>query len=201
MSAGRPEFPLEALNINGPTYLKHALTSCTDPLKAIEEFQVWYMNFISSNQVGPDYLIFAIFCLSRPLNINIKEFVSWLTIRLPLWQYQKSNRRLSENAGMCSLVKHNRVILQWVLRYQGIHLLVKERSDYKFVGPKPTSIFDIRIEKVSYIHQLLQLVNFCQWIRNKSKEGSELIMGQLLPKLASLHVKSTEKILLAEPIV
>lgn len=40
MSAGRSEFPLEAVNINGPTYLKHALTSCTDPLKAIEEFQI-----------------------------------------------------------------------------------------------------------------------------------------------------------------
>lgn len=34
------EFPLEAVNFNGPSYLKHALTSCTDPLKAIEEFQV-----------------------------------------------------------------------------------------------------------------------------------------------------------------
>lgn len=34
------EFPLEAVNFHGPSYLKHALTSCTDPLKAIEEFQV-----------------------------------------------------------------------------------------------------------------------------------------------------------------
>jgi len=34
------EFPLEALKVQGPAYLKAALTSCTDPLKAIEEFQV-----------------------------------------------------------------------------------------------------------------------------------------------------------------
>ncbi|EFA00606.1 negative elongation factor B [Tribolium castaneum] len=40
MSSSRNDFPLEALNIHGPTFLKHALTSCTDPLKAIEEFQV-----------------------------------------------------------------------------------------------------------------------------------------------------------------
>lgn len=37
------EFPLEAVNFHGPSYLKHALTSCTDPLKAIEEFQVSYI--------------------------------------------------------------------------------------------------------------------------------------------------------------
>jgi negative elongation factor B len=40
MSSSRNDFPLEALNIHGPNFLKHALTSCTDPLKAIEEFQV-----------------------------------------------------------------------------------------------------------------------------------------------------------------
>ncbi|XP_066138265.1 negative elongation factor B [Euwallacea fornicatus] len=34
------DFPLEALKVQGPSYLKAALTSCTDPLKAIEEFQV-----------------------------------------------------------------------------------------------------------------------------------------------------------------
>lgn len=39
------EFPLEAVNVNGPNYLKHALTSCTDPLKAIEEFQVLFTIF------------------------------------------------------------------------------------------------------------------------------------------------------------
>ncbi|CAH0546823.1 unnamed protein product [Brassicogethes aeneus] len=39
-STSKNEFPLEALKVNGPNYLKHALTSCTDPLKAIEEFQV-----------------------------------------------------------------------------------------------------------------------------------------------------------------
>ncbi|KAB0797061.1 hypothetical protein PPYR_11122 [Photinus pyralis] len=38
--ASKPEFPLDAVGVNGPTYLKHALTSCTDPLKAIEEFQI-----------------------------------------------------------------------------------------------------------------------------------------------------------------
>ncbi|KAJ8957082.1 hypothetical protein NQ318_007295 [Aromia moschata] len=37
---GTNDFPLEALKVHGPNYLKHALTSCTDPLKAIEEFQV-----------------------------------------------------------------------------------------------------------------------------------------------------------------
>ncbi|KAK5642952.1 hypothetical protein RI129_009119 [Pyrocoelia pectoralis] len=36
----KPDFPLDAVGVNGPTYLKHALTSCTDPLKAIEEFQI-----------------------------------------------------------------------------------------------------------------------------------------------------------------
>ncbi|KAL1517067.1 hypothetical protein ABEB36_000880 [Hypothenemus hampei] len=34
------DFPLETLKVQGPSYLKAALTSCTDPLKAIEEFQV-----------------------------------------------------------------------------------------------------------------------------------------------------------------
>lgn len=31
---------LEDLGIPGPVFLRDALTSCTDPLKAIEEFQV-----------------------------------------------------------------------------------------------------------------------------------------------------------------
>ncbi|ENN73145.1 negative elongation factor B [Dendroctonus ponderosae] len=39
-TARHTEFPLEAVKVQGPTYLKAALTSCTDPLKAIEEFQV-----------------------------------------------------------------------------------------------------------------------------------------------------------------
>lgn len=46
MSSSR-DFPLEAANFHGPTYLKHALTSCTDPLKAIEEFQVIIINLIT----------------------------------------------------------------------------------------------------------------------------------------------------------
>lgn len=42
---GNTDFPLEALKVHGPNYLKHALTSCTDPLKAIEEFQVMNLVF------------------------------------------------------------------------------------------------------------------------------------------------------------
>ena len=37
-------FGLEEIGIPGRDYLKEALTSCTDPLKAIEDFQVC-MNF------------------------------------------------------------------------------------------------------------------------------------------------------------
>ena len=33
-------FGLEEIDIPGRDYLKEALTSCTDPLKAIEDFQV-----------------------------------------------------------------------------------------------------------------------------------------------------------------
>lgn len=40
MSSNKPEFVLEAVGIQGPNFLKHALTNCTDPLKAIEQFQV-----------------------------------------------------------------------------------------------------------------------------------------------------------------
>lgn len=40
MSSSKPDFPLEAVNVHGPTYLKNALLSCTDPMKAIEQFQV-----------------------------------------------------------------------------------------------------------------------------------------------------------------
>lgn len=38
-----PKFPgngLEEVNVPGQNYLRDALTSCTDPLKAIETFQV-----------------------------------------------------------------------------------------------------------------------------------------------------------------
>lgn len=31
---------LEEIGVAGPNFLRNALTSCTDPLKAIEEFQV-----------------------------------------------------------------------------------------------------------------------------------------------------------------
>lgn len=39
-----PKFPgtgLEEVNVPGQNYLRDALTSCTDPLKAIETFQVF----------------------------------------------------------------------------------------------------------------------------------------------------------------
>ena len=35
-----PGFGLEEIGIPGGSYLKESLTHCTDPLKAIEEFQV-----------------------------------------------------------------------------------------------------------------------------------------------------------------
>ena len=35
-------FGLEEIGIPGRDYLREALTSCTDPLKAIEDFQVTY---------------------------------------------------------------------------------------------------------------------------------------------------------------
>lgn len=41
--ANVPKFPgtgLEDVNVPGQTYLRDSLTSCTDPLKAIETFQV-----------------------------------------------------------------------------------------------------------------------------------------------------------------
>lgn len=37
---------LEEVNIPGQAYLREALTSCTDPLKAIESFQVIVYKFI-----------------------------------------------------------------------------------------------------------------------------------------------------------
>ena len=41
-------FGLEEIGIPGRDYLKEALTSCTDPLKAIEDFQViYYLDFLS----------------------------------------------------------------------------------------------------------------------------------------------------------
>ncbi len=36
-----PGTGLEDIGVPGQNYLRDALTSCTDPLKAIEEFQVW----------------------------------------------------------------------------------------------------------------------------------------------------------------
>lgn len=44
-----PKFPgtgLEEVNVPGQNYLRDALTSCTDPLKAIETFQVGFCTFI-----------------------------------------------------------------------------------------------------------------------------------------------------------
>ena len=39
---------LEEVGIPGPDNLKEALTNCSDPLSAIEEFQVKTVNFILS---------------------------------------------------------------------------------------------------------------------------------------------------------
>ena len=39
---GVPGDSLEDLGIPGQNFLSDALTSCTDPLKAIEEFQVFF---------------------------------------------------------------------------------------------------------------------------------------------------------------
>lgn len=43
-----PKLPgtgLEEVNIAGQSFLRDALTSCTDPLKAIETFQVSFIDF------------------------------------------------------------------------------------------------------------------------------------------------------------
>lgn len=45
---GTPGDNLEDLGIPGQAFLRDALTSCTDPLKAIEEFQVITSLFIFS---------------------------------------------------------------------------------------------------------------------------------------------------------
>ena len=37
---GGPGFGLEEIGIPGRDFLREALTSCTDPLKAIEDFQI-----------------------------------------------------------------------------------------------------------------------------------------------------------------
>lgn len=39
------EWGLEEAGVPGPDFLRNALTSCTDPLKAIEEFQVPIRHF------------------------------------------------------------------------------------------------------------------------------------------------------------
>jgi len=39
---------LEDLDIPGQVFLRDALTSCTDPLKAIEEFQVIKIHILSN---------------------------------------------------------------------------------------------------------------------------------------------------------
>ncbi len=39
-SSSNSTFGLEEIGIPGPDFLREALTSCTDPLKAIEDFQV-----------------------------------------------------------------------------------------------------------------------------------------------------------------
>ena len=40
-------FGLEEIGIPGRDYLREALTSCTDPLKAIEDFQVDFILHLS----------------------------------------------------------------------------------------------------------------------------------------------------------
>lgn len=75
MSTNRSEFPLEAVNINGPTFLKHALTSCTDPLKAIEEFQV------SKYQL---YFMYCIVSYLIPIQITNGILLPSLRPMLPL---------------------------------------------------------------------------------------------------------------------
>lgn len=44
-----PKFPgtgLEEVNVPGQSYLRESLTSCTDPLKAIETFQVYHLKYL-----------------------------------------------------------------------------------------------------------------------------------------------------------
>jgi negative elongation factor B len=47
-SNNEPGNGLEDLDIPGQVFLRDALTSCTDPLKAIEEFQVIKIYVLSS---------------------------------------------------------------------------------------------------------------------------------------------------------
>ena len=48
-------FGLEEIGIPGRDYLKEALTSCTDPLKAIEDFQViYYLDFLCKIRLQPN---------------------------------------------------------------------------------------------------------------------------------------------------
>ena len=52
-SGGSAGFGLEEIGIPGREFLREALTSCTDPLKAIEDFQVRIL-FVCTERVGPD---------------------------------------------------------------------------------------------------------------------------------------------------
>ena len=44
--------PLSAVGIGGPTHLREALTNCTDPLQAIEEFQVYSLTVHNYTQLN-----------------------------------------------------------------------------------------------------------------------------------------------------
>lgn len=65
-------FGLEEIGIPGGVYLKESLTHCTDPLKAIEEFQV-------RGQIAS----WAIFCCYKsewfmPINLGLVTYFVWL---------------------------------------------------------------------------------------------------------------------------
>lgn len=49
MSTSKFEWGLQEAGVPGPDSLRNALTSCVDPLKAIEEFQVWKKKYIKIN--------------------------------------------------------------------------------------------------------------------------------------------------------
>lgn len=44
-TGGAQGFGLEEIGIPGRDFLRDALTNCSDPLKAIEEFQVYFVSF------------------------------------------------------------------------------------------------------------------------------------------------------------
>ncbi len=61
-------FGLEEIGIPGRDYLREALTSCTDPLKAIEDFQVRFLTFTNSMKLS---LAFLTLCNRGFVHIDI----------------------------------------------------------------------------------------------------------------------------------